>query len=598
MALVAITLAGAWQIAGTLALFRLTPRPLGESKRLLLAWSLWLPVSGVAVLALVLAHLASRGVLLAGTVIVLLIAASSASIARAAVARLRLRWTEWRATATPAHGWLFGGGCLLQIITWVHAGHPQRMIDQVNYHLVVGHLVVRDGQPFTATSDPHVFFSGIVEYGLAWHQAWTHSTLLFVALAQVAVMLATVPVLIACGLIVGEQSLVLLGVLLFAIPAVIPEATVLRTAKPDGIILTAVVLLLTFLAEETEGWLLLATAVLALALAAKITAIHAAIGLAACCAVWRPRRGRPADFVPLLVIGLAALALQWGKNAAYLGDPFYPVGAGITGSPAWDDTAREYWNTVAFDGRPRWSGWLGPLLYAWRGGTLVACVVAALVCSRGAREPRRSRFLHALLAFAGAYVLAWPIFYGDRISPRFLAPLTAVVLVIWWSLQPGGGARFRPWLWTTCVVAALLTSQLDVIVPRLSRWDRVSAAESYAQQYSKFRTATALGPELGVNDALIADRPEKLLFEARLICDSPYSPRDRAELEELRQHPAEVARRLRLKAIVVDGAEPMSASIAAAWKALEPHGTERRIGSDRVLWSSTYFQPLVSGQSP
>jgi hypothetical protein len=599
IALIAILSGVVWHVAGALALFRLTPRSLDESLRLTLAWFLWLPLSGAAVLGLVLAGAAGRAPLVAGTVLVGSLALLSLPILKNAVTRARSSWARWWREATSTERWLLRAGVALQLVLWAFAGHPQRQIDQFNYHLVVGHLVVRDGEPFTGTMDPHVSFAGAVEYGLAWHQAWTHSTLLFVGMAQVAIMLATVPVIVLCGLRLGGGSVALLGTLLLTVPAIIPESDMMRMAKPDGVVLAGVVLALTLVVECAGDATILVLALLAVLLACKVTALHAGLGLLLALLV-QARPLRPALRAwPLLAVGVAALALQGIKNGMRLGDPVYPAAADFFHAIPWDETARAYWNDVAFAGHPRWSGLLGPLVFIRRAAPLVSGIALATILlwrSRGERrtvsraEPQARLFLGPT-CFVLATCVTWPFFYGGWISPRFLSGLSGGVLVLWLLLLAKLDRRSRRVVQVASSLAAvLLASELDVSAPHLRVWNRGSAFEALAGQWPRLRTAAALHAELGATDAVIADQPEKLFFEALVISPTPYSPRERAVVEELARRPAEVARRLHLKALIVNGTKPLSPGMAAAWSALEPYGTVREIGADRILWSPSRFQ--------
>src|SRR5437588_28637 len=94
--------------------------------------------------------------------------------------------------ASRTERYVVGAALFVQVVFILFAAHPQRIYDQLNYHLVVGELVVRDGQPFTGAWDPHAMFTGVVEWGLSWHRSWGGSKLFFHGLAQIAVYFATV----------------------------------------------------------------------------------------------------------------------------------------------------------------------------------------------------------------------------------------------------------------------------------------------------------------------------------------------------------------------------------------------------------------------
>ena len=603
LASVALGSALLWQVAGTLAIFRLTPPSLSRPWRLALAWLSWLPVSGGAALALVMLGIVSRTVLLLGAPTVLALALTSWREVRPLVADARAAWQRWSADAQPFERWLCRVGVGLQVIGWAFAAHPQKIYDQLNYHLVVGHLVVRDGQPFSAW-DPHVTFAGVVEYALAWHAAWSDSRLLFVGTAQVAVMLATVPILIWCGLELGRASLGLFGLLLVALPGLIPESVILHMAKPDGVVLTGVVVLLTLLVRAPSGWPWAAAAVSGMLFAAKLTFGHALLGLGAALLVARPPRGRMRDWWPLLAAGTICLVLQLAKNYSQLGNPFYPAVAALFPSPASDATTAGYWSQVAYGGGSHLMGWLGPFLLVHRGTGLFLSVVvaAALVVSQrrnalssGVGEQLSYR---GIAAFLVTYWLTWPLFYGGFVLPRFVASFAGGLFVLLLLLHANLGAVARRRLQLVCAVAGILSAHLDRSLPGLVRWNVRSAYEAFAMEWPRLRTATALNPLLSTTDAIIADKPEKLFFDARLLFEAPLSPQERAVLEELRHDPVPAAARHHVKAIIVDANRPMGPLLQEVWQGLEASGRIRNIGPDRVLWSSCYFQePCVDSDT-
>jgi hypothetical protein len=619
LALVALASALAWQVAGALALLPLTPRSLAGRWRLALAWLGWLPVSGAAVLALVLLGVASRTVLLGGTLVVGAFALVSARQARPFVAEARHAFAAWVAAAQPYERWLWRIGVAMQVIAWLFAAHPQRLYDQITYHLVVGQLVVRDGQPFSGAYDPHVSFAGLVEYALAWHRAWGGSRLFYNAVGQVAVMAATVPVLVACGLWLGRASLGLLGLLCIALPGLIPECLMLRMAKPDGVIMTGAVLLLAMLARAPEGWRYAALAVAGMMLGCKITFGHAAIALAAAFVVARPPQGRLREWIPLSIMGLSCVSLQLGKNAARFGNPVYPTAASLFPSPWSDATTQAYWTQIAFGGESRLTGWLGPFLLGRDGGALVLFVLAAaalvlwrrhqsqlaspkasasLTPAVAARAPANAtpaqsaahRPLAAAIAFLAVFWATWPLFYGGHIEHRFIAPFSGGLFVLFVLLEARLGDADRRRLLILCACAGVLSAQFDRSLPGLWRYDTRSAEAAYLLQWPRLQTAETLNPELKPGDTIVADKPDKLYFDARVLFTAPLSPQERAILEELRRDPIAAALRYRVKALVVYRERPVEPLMQAIWQGLKSRGELQQIGPDRVLWSPCYFQ--------
>ncbi len=605
VALIALAAALGWQSLGALALMRLVPATFGPSWRLMLAWFLWLPASGAVTLGLVLLGVAGPAMFVAGAVVASALALAALPLLRPVVADARARWSRWFAEARPYERWLWRLGLLMQGIAWLFAAHPQRLYDQLNYHLVVGQLVVRDGQPFTGAFDPHVGFAGLIEYALAWHRAIAGSRLLFNGMAQVAVMLATVPILIACGMKLGRASLGLLGLLFVALPGLIPEATILRMAKPDGILLTGAVLLLTLLARAPQGWAYAAMALSALMLGCKLTFGHAMIGLALALVIVRPPVGKVRPWLPLLGIGFSGLALQLAKNAKLFGNPVYPVAASLFPSSYSDATTRAYWKHIAFGGHARLTGWLGPFLFGRDAGGLwfvLALAIALIVWRRPTRREsfgqiETPRALAGVIGFIAAVWATWPIFYGGYIPARFVGPFTGALFVLFLLLQSRVGTADRRWFTLACACAALLSSQLDRSIPGLLRGNTRSAERAFARVAPRSETARRLDAMhlFLPGDTVVADAPDKLYFDARLLFEAPLSPQERAMLRELRRTPVAAAERYRVAAVVAVRGHAMSRTLADIWRGLAPRGQVLELGRDEVLVSRCYFRARCRG---
>jgi hypothetical protein len=541
---------------------------------------------------------ASRTLLLLGTLAVVAAAFFSWRLAAPVVGRARAAMAELYANASPLERWLWLGALALQAIAWIFAAHPQRLYDQLNYHLVVGDLIVRQGQPFYAL-DAHVSFAGVIEYAFAFHRAWTDSRLAFVALAQVAVMAVTIPLLIGCCLRLGRGSLGLFAVLGLALPGLIPETFMLRMAKPDGIALTAAVVLLALLVDAPAGWRHAAIALSAMFIACKLTFVHAIIGLTAAWAVARPPSGKRREWLPLVAVGLACAALQFGKNALLFENPLYPMAATIFPSPASDEATSVLWRLVAFENNSRFTGWLGPILVGRDGAALLLLVLVAasfalwsrwrgLPQSSSADDARRSATVGAFLL---AFWVVWPLFYGGTIAPRFTGPFWGGLLVLFVLLFARVNDLVqKKRLLVVCATIALFSSQLDRSVPGLVRANLTSAEEAFAQQWPRLRTAALLNSRTRPLDTVIADRPEKLFFDARLLMHDPLSPRERAMLEDLRQSPLAAAERYRVAALVVDTTHAPAPMLTELWKRLAAHGHVLHVGPDRILVSPCYFR--------
>jgi len=574
LASAAVLAAAAWQWSGTAVMLYTVPRSLGGAWRIALAACLWLPVSGAIAIALSLAHLAGRTSFLIGTAAVLL---ASLPNARFLLQAARRGWRALMGDVLPKERWLVRGALFAQLVFIVFAAHPQRIYDQLNYHLVVGDLVVRDGQPFTGAWDPHAMFTGVVEWGLAWHRSWTDSKLLFHGMAQIAVYFATVPALVLAGLLLGKPSPLWFAVLCLALPGVVPENSMLRMAKPDGVVLTATVLALAMLPQSSP----VALGLCLLAMACKLTAFHAALALAAAALVSGRRRGEPA----IALLGGAALALQLGKNAIVFANPVYPALAAAFPSWASDAWTENYWRGVAFQhGASRWTGFLGPFLLLWPGRVLAGMLLAA----GGALLWKRQRpgDVRPVLVFLAVYAVTWPLFYGGGIEPRFVSAFSAGLLVLWWLFRASLPHRAVEII-SLCL--AITVCGFGWAVMNIAKWNRGAAVDAFAMEWPRIRTARALQPLLDPRDTIVADAPEKFYFNARLLFEDPLSPRERGILEGLRRDPWRTAQLHRVKAVIIGADHPMTPGMQKIWNALQPRGRVLELPPDRVLYSDCFF---------
>lgn len=573
LAAVAVGAAALWQWAGTALMLSAVPRELSDGWRIALAAALWLPVSGAAAMALSLVHLAGRASLLAGTAVVLL---ASIPNARWLLQQARSGFASLLAGASRTERFVVGGALFVQVVFILFAAHPQRIYDQLNYHLVVGELVARDGQPFTGAWDPHAMFAGVVEWGLAWHRSWGGSKLFFHGLAQMAVYFATVPALILAGLLLARPTPLWFAALCLALPGVVPENSILRMAKSDGVVLTLVALALCVLPRSTPA----ALGLCLLSMACKLSAFHGALALGAAAVAVGYRRGAPW----LALLGAAALAVQLSKNAVVFANPVYPALGALFPSWATDAWTEQYWRGFAFEHLPRWRGWLGPFFFLLPARVLAGMLLIAAVWQR----PRQVK---PIVVFAASYAVLWPLFYGGTIPARFVSPFSAGLIVLWWLLVAGLAQPARRRVEILSLLLAVTVCGLGWAAMNIVKWNRASAVDAYAMQWPRIHTARALQPLLEPTDTIVADAPEKFFFDAKLLYEEPLSPRERAILQGLREDAARTAAEYKVKAVIVDAGHPMSPGMQRIWDALRSRGKVLELPPDRVLFSECYFCP-------
>jgi len=553
LAAVAVAAAALWQWAGTALMLKAVPRELSDGWRIALAAALWLPVSGAAAMALSLAHLAGRASLLAGTALVLL---ASIPNARWLLQQARRGFASLFDGRTERY--VVGAALFVQVVFILFAAHPQRIYDQLNYHLVVGELVVRDGQPFTGAWDPHAMFTGVVEWGLSWHRSWGGSKLFFHGLAQIAVYFATVPALILAGLLLARPTALWFAALCLALPGVVPENSILRMAKPDGVVLALVALALAVLPRST----LAALGLCLLSMACKASAFHGALALGAAAVAVGYRRGTP--WIALL--GAAALAVQLCKNALVFANPVYPALGALFPSWATDAWTEQYWRGFAFEHLPRWRGWLGPVFFLWPARVLAGMLLIAAVWQR----PRQVK---PIVVFAASYAVLWPLFYGGTIPARFVSPFSAGLLVLWWLLVASLAQPARRRVEILSLLLAITVCGLGWAAMNIVKWNHASAVDAYAMQWPRIHA------------------PEKFFFDAKLLYEEPLSPRERAILQGLREDAVHTAAANKVKAVIVGAGHPMSPGMQRIWDALRSRGRVLELPPDRVLFSECYFCP-------
>ncbi|MBN1959960.1 MAG: hypothetical protein JW841_03365 [Deltaproteobacteria bacterium] len=598
-----IAIAIGWQIIGTLAILPIIPRVLSSGWRLLLAWFCWLPLSGAIVLALVLAGFASRNVLLVGTFIIFLIALLSwrLSNTKPTILAAYKSFKNWKSQAKKYELWLWRGGVALQAIIWGYVAHPQKMFDQLGYHLVVGHLVVRDGEPFSGVLDPHIHLAGILEYAFAWHYSWFDSRMFINGVAQIAVLAITVPVIIWCSLRLGRASLGFLGLLFILLPGVLPESVILRMVKPDGVILTGVIVLLTLLIDSPVGFMAAGIGVGGMMLGCKFTFAHATLGLFLAIIIAKPPIGRLRPWLPLIIVGLLCFALPLYKNYLLFENPVYPALIAKFPSQITGQWTRNYWNHQAYVGRSALTGWLGPFILTRRAASLYGCLfVAAFFIFLNWRKRQNklvleSRWRQALIitvAFIIGTWLFWPLFFSGKVTARFVSGFFGGVFVLWLLLQRLIADSQRKYFFIACTCIGLLASHFDRILPNLILWNLHSTKEAYAMQWPRLKSAIVVNASINnKSDVILTDHSNKLYFDGRVLYEEPLGLAQRAMVAEITQNPVDAAGRFKLAAIVVSANRSMSPRMQYIWDTLEPNGKIIDAGNDRVLLSKHYFQP-------
>lgn len=608
LAVLAIAVVALWQMSGTALVFRLLrlnglPTHLAGA----IGYLAWLPLSGAVVLAVIFAGVASRAVFLGLAVVTM--AGGSAVIFRVAGRRKHLR--AWPVLSRST--WLL---ILLALVVQgaylIFAAHPQRLHDQLNYHLVVAKRALSLGDPYHGTYDSHVLIAGAFELALVWIRSLWNNDFFAHAAGQVWVYVHTmVGSLGVLALFLREggwtAARTVRATALFAVafPALIPNNELLHIFKPGGIVLSLTLFMLYLLVAEKRLYLSVAVGGALLACTVKLTFVHAGLALAAGWAVrllvtpqneWRWRPIAPA------LVGAGCLALTVAKNLVYAGSPLYPADARWFPSELSDERTIQFWHDVAFgSGQSFWERYAGSYLVPWRSETLSVWLVAVLLLGglsvlRAVRR-RRNHPAVPLGVYLGVFVALWPFFYGGMIHTRFVVSYVGGLVVLGLYLWSGLEVR-RLWLVAGLLVALGLSfSSLDVIVRKTLHWNQKTADAAVADQVPRLEAFRFLNPHLSPGDLVVLDDPIRYYLDPQGFFGG-RTPRQRKLWERFEENPRRSAERYRLKGIVrARNGEWQNRPgwdygqwLARMWKHLEPYGRVKTFGNIQVLFSPCAFQ--------
>lgn len=552
VALCALLLAGTWQLVMAAAIVRIVPGNPGT--RIPMAWILTLPISGAIVVGLELLHLATRTALLVVVLVTLVLGVGGlSSVVTPVLSGFRVRWAAWDRGMRA----LVVVGAVFQVVMGLYAAHPQRLADQLNYHLLISKLILRDGNAFDAPFDPHVVFAGCMEHGLAILRAFVDDDLFIHAASQAMVFVVVVPAALM-------TAPALLPALLVGIPTLIPENSIARMAKPDGILFAAVFFLLARGADTSAiAYVCVALAMLGL----KLTAGHALIGLVALLVVTQPKIQDVRAWMPLVLLCALPMVAHLLKNWVVLGNPIYPE---------LDAATHDYWQLVAFPQPETWWQKLqGPIVMVKRSPGLGLWLLVSVVTAP--REVWKRPMVRGTIAFAAVYTLTWGFFYYSHIFSRFVSPISAAAFALIVLVS-----RQRLSSYSIMAVAALAFSGLEFSVPRLVEWNRGTTLQMWTSQWSRMTTARAMNHAYGPDMVLVTDAPEKSYFNQRVLYEEGISPAEKEMLEQLETNPSESIQRYRIAALVMR-VDSKSEVLRRIWSRLETMGTELRVIEDRVL---------------
>lgn len=332
--IVVATLAG----DSVLSALKIFPTSL-DSRRLVIAASLG--IVALALLSLVLASMQQLTSVSAWTVLIVL----SVVEARQAVRRFR----EWRQqnAKRPARNLSLEFSVLLLLsglvfglnLTWSLA--PETRYDALNYHLAVPRIYLAHGGLVDLPYFFHSYFAHLVELLFAFCMA-LHGQIVAKFVIALIALIATLGVY-ALGAMVFTPTV---GVWAAAFFSTVPLTSwLVGTAHSDLaltlFLLASTIACLRWSRTDRIAWLLVAGILVGSAVAVKLNALYAAIGMLLALSGWlvfKPESTRRrARAVAVFVIAAGLFALPWFLMAyIHTGNPIFPLMNGLFRSPKAD----------------------------------------------------------------------------------------------------------------------------------------------------------------------------------------------------------------------------------------------------------------------
>jgi hypothetical protein len=596
VALTAIFVSLTWHIAGTISLghfLKFCRLPARQSY--LIAWVCWVPVSGSMVLGAFYFNLIDKGFLWI----------TQLAIVAYALSRLpklkddfqgsfsHLLASENRKYVLFCCGWV--GLALL------FAAHPQRLYDQLNYHLVVSKQLFLAGDPFKHAYDPHILMTGPLEFSIGWLRNLIADDLFVIAAGQATVFIASVGGVIFALLhaleLRGKFSMQWCLLLVLLIPAMIPNNEMVQIVKPGGLLLSACVLLLVLFDDDEIQWLPVALFVGLLFIATKLTFIHAVLAGS----ILLGRKGLWENLLKyrlyLYGLSLGCFALVIFKNYFEMGHLLYPADGFLIESAFSDQETVNYWQGIAYSGETSlWQKYQGPFKLLWRNPALLIWTILLLVLP-WSQFKTHFRNIKTPLLFMGAYWLTWPLFYGSEAFSRFVAPFVGSVIYLGWLGLIHSPPRWKKAATVVSAILAFSVSHIDVHLMKIYRWNQTSTLDAFASQFPRIKTAKQLNDMHLKGSMIMVDDAGKYFFDQGAF-HGTIAPYERRMWEEFKNSSQASAAKYELSAMVQTNPDytgeaardHLLGPFGQVWQKLSPHGDQIPMGRDLVLYSRCNFR--------
>ena len=467
---------------------------------------------------------------------------------------------SWR-QSSPVVRILIGLGLVAQVLFLLRAGHPQKLYDQLDYHLMVPRLLAGGASAVGESLDPHVLMTGLLEYGAAWPAALMPTVLGQIAVYQLMTWAVTMPVILLVLLRRSRDPLVF-ALALIALPILVMDRGVdFRVGKPDAVLLAVAVVLASLAVDEEDPWPA-SLGLLTLALATKLTAVTIAMAWVPTLWWWR---GRPGLFtsraafvrtVQACLPGAGAFGVFLAKNGLWLGNPFYPAFAAAFPSSLADQAAALYWRlNGSTDGLTYGRRALGMLALAWHSPPLLVAAAASIAGTTPSRVAHSRQALAALAIYYILFCLSSGLFFGPEIYPRFLyAGLSPLILLPTLLLGPERRGRFVTF---ALVLLALAQPGALSLSGNLIRWNRQDTIAHMTEQEGFYGAARDLAGAFPASDRVLTLRESfrALFMQEVVLFEHAPSVRERAISAGFVSDPVATARREHLRAVVFHDTE-------------------------------------------
>ena len=595
VALLSIAYAVVWQLSGTVILAKFLDTPY----RLPLAWFLWLPLTGTLALALTLLNLTEQWLL------ILIQAATISTGTYLFTKNLSIKFPKLTQGALA----LTLTAATLQLTNLLFAAHPMRLYDQLNYHLVVAKKILLNGNPFDGTFDSHIFLSGVLEYAWLWPRALINNDLFAISTAQTLVYLSTLGTV---ALVVWtymnkeelNQRVFAVSTLLVGVPSLIPNNELVHIAKPGGLLFAGTFLLLLLANRSSaKSFLTITICLSAILVATKLTALHAILALTLPLLYLLKSDAALPKPQTLLIIALASIPLLTVviKNLITTGTFLYPADIPFFPGEHGDAYISKYWDFVAFAREePYFQRFLGALTIPAQRPSLIVWICHAfgfflLMHKKQKLKPDLKPIIPAAL-FLAAYILIWPNLYDSGIYTRFVSPYIGAIIATAAILFVCLNSKWRTHFAILTLIIGLAHSSLDVKLRKIKDWNSTTATAAMTTQWPRLETTAFINSFATNKDTIISDDPIRLFYNSTTLFGK-LTPKELEIWHKLKTAPKETAKKLRLKAIILNNTPypqnkfnvPYS-QLNSIFHSLSPHGTTTTINNTKILHSPCFFK--------